>query len=84
MEIGVVVWRLGAGRERKDDAVSATAGVTWTAGLGDPVESGQPVLVLHADDPARIDAVEEAARAAFTVGPEPLDVASRILERIGR
>jgi thymidine phosphorylase len=84
MDVGVVAWRLGAGRERKDDAVSATAGVTWTAGLGDPVEAGQPVLVLYADDPARLDAVEADARAAFTVGPEQIEVPPRMLERIGR
>jgi thymidine phosphorylase len=64
--------------------VSATAGVTWTAGLGEPVESGQPVLVLHADDPSRLDAVEAAARTAFAVGPEPVEVPPRVLERIGR
>jgi thymidine phosphorylase len=84
LDVGVVAWRLGAGRARKDDDVSATAGVTWTVALGEGVEAGQSVLVLHADDPARLDAVEAEARAAFTVGPEPVEVPPRVLERIGR
>ncbi|HVM54617.1 MAG TPA: thymidine phosphorylase [Acidimicrobiales bacterium] len=83
MGIGVAAWRLGAGRERKDDAVSATAGVTWTAGVGDAVEAGEPLVVLHADDPARLDAVEPAARAAFEVGPEPPEPAPLVMDRIG-
>jgi thymidine phosphorylase len=82
MDVGVVAWRLGAGRERKHDAVSATAGVTWTASVGDAVDAGQPLLVLHADDEARLDAVEELARASFTIGPEPPAPAPLVLDRI--
>src|SRR5688572_17971121 len=43
MGIGIAAWKLGAGREQKHDAVSATAGVTWSAAVGDRVESGQPL-----------------------------------------
>ena len=83
MDIGVVAWRLGAGREQRHDAVSATAGVTWSAALGDRVEAGQPLITLHADEVARLDAVESAARDAFAIGPEPPDVPPLVLERIG-
>jgi len=82
MDVGIAAWRLGAGREQKHDAVSATAGVTWTAGVGDAVEAGQPLLVLHADDAARLDAAEPLARAAFTIGAEPVDVAPLVLDVI--
>jgi thymidine phosphorylase len=82
MGVGVAAWRLGAGREQKHDAVSATAGVTWTAGVGDAVSAGQPLLVLHADDVARLDAVEASVREAFSIGPEPLDVPPLVVDRI--
>ncbi len=84
MAIGVAAWRLGAGRERQHDAVSATAGVTWTVGLGDAVEAGQPLLTLHADEADRLDTVELLARDAFTIGPEPPADVPLVLERIGR
>jgi thymidine phosphorylase len=84
MDIGVAAWRLGAGRERQHDAVSATAGVTWTAGVGDAVEAGQPLIVLHADEPERFDAADELARRAFTIAPEPPERPPLVLERIGR
>jgi thymidine phosphorylase len=82
MDIGVAAWRLGAGREQQHDAVSATAGVTWTAGVGDAVEAGEPLLVLHADDEARLDAVEDLVRHAFDIGPEPPPFTPLVLDRI--
>src|SRR3954463_11367945 len=35
--VGVAAWRLGAGRARKEDPVSAAAGVLWHAGVGEQV-----------------------------------------------
>lgn len=81
--IGVAAWQLGAGRARKEDAVSASAGVTWNASVGDRVEAGQPLLVLHADEPARLDAVEAMARSSFAIEPEAPSSAPLVLERIG-
>ncbi len=65
--VGVAAWRLGAGRARKQDPVSATAGVTWLAGVGDHVSEGQPLLELHTDDPERIPRALEALEGAIGV-----------------
>ena len=54
--VGVAAWRLGAGRARKQDQVSATAGIVCLAKPGDPVESGQVLLELHTDDAERLPA----------------------------
>src|SRR5947209_6181955 len=79
--VGVAAWRLGAGRARKEDPVSAAAGVTWTATVGDRVTAGQPVLELHTDDPDRIPRALEAIEGAVGVdtGDVPLPL---ILDRI--
>src|SRR5918993_1305590 len=79
--LGVAAWRLGAGRARKEDPVSAAAGVTWTAGLGERVTAGQPLLELQTDDAARIPRALEALEGAFGVdtGDTPLPL---ILDRI--
>ena len=69
--VGVAAWRLGAGRARKEDAVSHTAGVRCLAKPGDYVAAGQPVLELHADDPGRFAAALEAVEGAVTIGSEP-------------
>jgi thymidine phosphorylase len=69
--VGVAAWRLGAGRARKEDPVSATAGVRCLAKPGDYVTAGQPLIELHADHPARFGAAVEALAGAATVVSEP-------------
>ncbi len=70
--VGIAAWRLGAGRARKEDPVSATAGVTCLVREGDHVEKGQPLFALHADDDAHLDLGREAIAGAVTIGDEPL------------
>jgi thymidine phosphorylase len=71
MAVGLVAWRLGAGRARKEHAVSPSAGVMCLAKEGDAVEAGQPVLELHLDDPGRLDHALEALDGGIEIGPEP-------------
>jgi thymidine phosphorylase len=80
--VGVAAWRLGAGRARKEDAVSASAGVVLLKKPGDEVEHGEPLLELHADDPSRFDAAAESLTGAIDIGPEKPEGRPMILERI--
>jgi thymidine phosphorylase len=80
--VGTAVWRLGAGRARKEDPVSATAGIWCRAKPGEWVEQGQPVLELAVDDPSRVPAAMEALVDAFDIGPEPPPERPLILDRI--
>ncbi len=74
--VGIAAWRLGAGRARKEDAVSAAAGVVLFAKPGDDVRAGQPLLELHADDPTRFESALAALDGAIEVdgpsSPSPL------------
>ena len=80
--IGLSAWRLGAGRAKKEDAVSKTAGIICLAKEGDYVEKDQPVLELHIDDSSRLPLAKEALKNAFTIGAEPKEKRKIILERI--
>jgi thymidine phosphorylase len=82
-DIGVAAWRLGAGRARKEDAVSAGAGIMLKVKPGDPVRRGQPLLELRADDPSRIGASRELARGAISIADTPAATSPLIIERIG-
>lgn len=80
--VGVAAWRLGAGRARKEDPVSAAAGVICHAKPGDTVRKGDPLLTLHADDETRIPRALEALTDAYAISdttpsPQPL-----IIDRI--
>jgi thymidine phosphorylase len=70
-DVGVAAWRLGAGRARKEDPVSATAGVMCLVREGDHVDSGQPLFALHADDDAHLRLGREAISGAVAIGDEP-------------
>jgi thymidine phosphorylase len=81
--VGVAAWRLGAGRARKEDDVSRTAGVRCLAKPGDYVRRGEYVLELHADDPARFGPALEAVDGALAIGGEPPPRASLIVDQVG-
>ncbi len=80
--VGVAAWRLGAGRARKEDPVSPTAGVVCRAKPGDQVTAGQPVLELHTDEPDRLAAALEALSGAIEVGASPPPPRRLLLDRI--
>jgi thymidine phosphorylase len=80
--VGVAAWRLGAGRARKEDAVSATAGVVCRAKPGDTVQAGAPLLDLHADDPARFAAARDVLTGAIEIGDTAIDRPPLLLDRI--
>jgi thymidine phosphorylase len=83
MAVGVAAWRLGAGRSRKEDGVSPSAGVVWRATVGDRVEEGQPLLELHLDDVTRVDAAKAALADAIEVTDGPVDPPPLVLGRVG-
>jgi thymidine phosphorylase len=80
--VGVAAWRLGAGRARKEDPVSAGAGVVMLAKPGDAVEQGQPLLELHADDPARFATALDALDGGYDIG-DTAPPRQLIIDRIG-
>ncbi len=82
LAVGTAAWRLGAGRARKEDPVSAGAGVLCLAKPGDRVERGQPLLELRADEPGRFDRALNALDGGFEIGPEPPVLGPPVLERI--
>jgi len=81
--VGVAAWRLGAGRARKEDAVSAGAGVVMHAKPGAPVRAGAPLLTLLTDEAERFAGALDALAGGFDVdeaGPPPLPL---VIDRIG-
>ncbi len=81
-KVGLSAWHLGAGRTKKEDEVSKTAGIVCLAKEGDKVEMGQPIFEIHVDDPARFTQAEVALQGAAIISPEPARERDLILERI--
>src|ERR1700710_1728428 len=68
LAVGVAAWRLGAGRARKEDPVSAGAGIVLHAKPGGAVRGGEPLLERHADDPARFARALAALEGGYDIG----------------
>ena len=81
--VGNAAWRLGAGRARKEDPVSAAAGVLCLVKPGDWVEQEQPLLELRSDDESRFDAALAALGDAVEIGQEGPGDQPPIIDRVG-
>ena len=81
--IGIAAWRLGAGRARKEDPVSAVAGVVCRARVGDAVSAGAPLLELHTGDASRIPRALEALTDAVDIADVAPPAPPWVIERIG-
>jgi thymidine phosphorylase len=81
-QVGVAAWLLGAGRARKEDPVSASAGILLHRRPGDPVRAGDPLLELRTDQPDRIPAARTAAEQALAVGDQPPSPRRLVLDRV--
>ena len=82
LAVGTASWRLGAGRARKEDPVSAGAGVICLAKPGERVERGQPLLELRTDDETRFGRAIDALAGGIEIGPEQPVIGPPVLERI--
>jgi len=82
LAVGTAAWRLGAGRARKEDPVSAGAGVICLARPGERVERGQPLLELRADEDGRFARAIDALDGGIEIGSEPPVTGSPVIERI--
>ncbi|OAA24387.1 thymidine phosphorylase [Frankia sp. EI5c] len=80
--VGVAAWRLGAGRARKEDPVSAAAGLRWFAGVGERVRAGEPLIELYSDDESTFPRAIEALAGAVAVTAEPPAFAPLVLAHI--
>ena len=67
LAVGVASWRLGAGRERKEDAVQLGAGITLHAQQGQRVTAGQPLMTLFTDEPARFERALASLEGGITI-----------------
>jgi len=80
--VGIAAWRLGAGRARKEDPVSAGAGVKCLVREGDYVVAHQPLFELFADDVEHLERGMATIENAVSLGDHPAPAESILIERI--
>ena len=70
-QVGWAVQRLGAGRAKPGDPVSAHAGIEMHAKLGDKMREGQPLITLFAEDPKLLEEPEAMLRETLQITSTP-------------
>jgi len=77
MQIGMATVALGAGRQKKGEAIDHAVGVVLKKKVGDRVEKGEVLLTIHANDERHLAEAQEKLLAACqwseaAVRPAPL------------
>jgi thymidine phosphorylase len=73
---------LGAGRRKVEDKVDLGAGITGLVKVGERVEKGQPLLVLHSSDRTKIAEAERLLAGAFKIAGDRTKPPELIVETI--
>ena len=79
--IGIAVLVMGGGRRNAASQINPSVGLTEMCAVGERVEVGQPLVMVHAANEADADAAIERIRAAITIGDKEPEHGI-ILERI--
>ena len=70
-KIGEASCVLGAGRQKKDDAIDYAAGITLHRKPGDRVKTGEELAVLYTNDEKTLEPAKKLLLDALTWGEEP-------------
>ena len=65
-EVGVAAMMLGAGRETKEDIIDPAVGIELCAKVGDPIQEGQPLAIIHSNR-EEVSEVLDRLSAAVTI-----------------
>jgi pyrimidine-nucleoside phosphorylase len=78
--VGVAALELGAGRRTKDDSIDHAVGVVLNKKRGDAVGAGEPLAEVHARDEESAARAAAAVAGAYSIGDEPREARSVILD----
>ena len=67
LEIGLASVALGAGRLHLDDRIDPAVGIVFARKVGEKVNAGEPIAIVHANDRAKGEACAQRVVAAVTI-----------------
>ena len=81
-EVGLTAGVLGAGRQKKGDPVDYAVGIVFRRKVGDYVNSGEPLVTVHANSEEKLRLAQLRLRGAIRFSdspPQPYPLTHRIL-----
>jgi pyrimidine-nucleoside phosphorylase/thymidine phosphorylase len=82
-DIGVASNMIGAGRERKEDAIDPAVGIILEVKVGEKVEAGSVLCRLYYTHEDRVEEAAEMVEDAFRISAQKPDERELILEVVG-
>ncbi|MCH5337719.1 MAG: pyrimidine-nucleoside phosphorylase [Acetatifactor sp.] len=70
-EVGICSLILGGGRETKESEIDLAVGLVLCKKVGDYVQMGEPLAMMHANDPEKASQASERFLAACTISAAP-------------
>jgi len=68
--IGLICMRLGAGRAKKEDVVDPSVGLEVLKKIGDRVQEGEPIAIIHVNNENMIEKEIEAIKKSFVLSEQ--------------
>ena len=81
-EMGLAGMELGAGRTRAEDSVDPAVGIVLRRKVGDFVDAGDDLAVLHANDEESMEKTAPEVVAAYQIGSEKPKIRELIIDEI--
>ena len=82
LAIGRAANLLGAGRLVKEDTIDPVVGVELLSKVGEKVQVGQPLAILHVNDETNLAQARSLVEDAYTIGNEVVTPPALIVERV--
>src|SRR5207302_9907207 len=84
LEVGYGSLELGAGRLRKEDPIDHSAGIVIERQVGDRVEAGEALAVIHTRTLELADRARPRLQAAWRIADHEVQRPPHVLERVAR
>ena len=78
--VALAALQLGAGRQKKEDAIDPAVGVEVLKSVGDPVQAGEPVFRVHARTDASLQQATATLQNALRVSEAPVPPRAVLLD----
>ncbi|MGE5396882.1 MAG: pyrimidine-nucleoside phosphorylase [Chitinophagales bacterium] len=81
-EIGRIAMMLGAGREKYEDRIDYSVGLTLQKKTGDYVQKDEPLAIIYANDPYKMQIARDRIIRACTLSEQPPVLEPLIMETV--
>ncbi len=82
-DIGLAVVELGGGRRKASDSINPSVGFSQFAQIGQAVQPGEPLAIIHAADAASADRAQQALLALIQISDTTPALSPVLVRRIG-